>query len=687
MAFLLDLISADAGGCWKARGRRLSGSSGAWLFGFQLEINGSNVTLNNGTILAGGDDNPEITDWKNCDYEYRLEYGDCGSSDCPASAFYVFKVDNCCPGCEVEGIVLDVLGCAIYISGYSNSCNQTSGQPINVWEYSEDGVTWTVVAGQTGTWIEATLTGYYRLKILNSVNGCVCYSNEIYVDCAGGCEGNLNITQGACTLTLNSAPCTNGTYQVIRTSTGNIMQSGTWNGTPIVYNVPSNGSYKFVVTCAGGCVYESTPVAFTGCEPPVCNCVPVLSLNGSNCTLNLSTTNCGGFNAIWQRSVNGTSGWATVQVGGTSHVPTTNQYYRVQMVDPSGACPNVNSNRVQVNCHPSCVCSASISGNGCLITLAHSCAGYTWTFQRSTNGISGWINVQAGGTSHLGLDGLFYRVVLTKSGCPSVTTNVVEAECAPECGCVISLGYNPTLCQLLVNFSEECADLGYSYQLQINTGSGWSAVVSGLVTNEGFLHSVGQNGTYRLVVFGGTGCPPLQSADVVVNCYPACGCSANISVTGCSLELFQSCIGYAWTWQQSDNGTSGWTNVQTGGLTYSGIAGKFYRVVLTKSGCSSVTTNVEEFEGCNAELDYIIPGNVTSGGEITTIVGCEGYTWKWQWFNNSSVWVDAPGGSNVMQYFPPFELCTERFRVIFSKPGCPDFIAWRAGNPIQLNCA
>ncbi len=558
MAFLLDLIEADGGGCWKARGRRLSGSSGAWLFGYQLEINGSNVTLNDGTIIQGGIDNPEITDWLNCDYEYRFEYGDCGSSDCPASAFYVFKVDHCCPGCEVEGITLDVLGCAIYISNYTNNCGQTSGAPIRVWEYSADGITWEILIGQTGTWIEAELSGFYRVKILNSTNGCVCISNEIEVDCGGGCEGNLVVNQGECLITLVSAPCDNGTYQVIRTTTGTIMQSGTWNGTPINYTIPSNGSYKFTVTCSGGCYYESTPIAFNSCEPPICNCVPTLSLNGSNCTLTLSTSNCGGFTAIWQRSANGTSGWTTVQVGGTTHVPNSNQFYRVQMTDDTGVCPSANSNVVLVNCFPSCNCTASISMNGCLVTLSQACEGYSWTFQRSVNGTSGWITAQTDGTTHLGLDGQFYRVVLTKSGCPTVITNVLQADCPPACGCVISLEYNPDLCYIIVNFSEECADLGYSYQLQINTGSGWTVVVSGLVTNEGFLHQIGENGTYRLVVFGGGSCPSLQSADVVVNCYPACGCSANITAIDdpCGFELFHDCTGYTITWQESLNGTS-----------------------------------------------------------------------------------------------------------------------------------
>jgi hypothetical protein len=245
--------------------------------------------------------------------------------------------------------------------------------------------------------------------------------------------------------------------------------------------------------------------------------------------------------------------------------------------------------------------------------------------------------------------------------------------------------YNPTLCNLLINFSEECETLGYSYQLQINTGSGWTVVVSGLVTNEGFLHQVGENGTYRLVVFGGTGCPNLQSADIVVDCWPACDCSANIVVDGCQLQLFQSCVGYSWTWQESDDGTTGWADVQTEGTTYSGTAEKFYRVVLTKIDCADVTTNIEEFEGCSAELDYIIPGDFTSGGEIINLTGCVGYTWKWQWFDSG--YFDAPNGANVMQYFPPVELCGERFSVLFSKPGCPDFRAFRSGNTIQLNCA
>jgi hypothetical protein len=595
--FLKNIIDpVDAGGCWKARGRRLAGSNGAFLHGFQLEIGGSLYTLNDGTILAGGD-NPEVTDWLDCDFEYRFEYGDCGADPCPDEELYIFNVSNCCEQCTDQGITIDQFNCIVYISTYINGCNQTTGAAQRQWFFSSDGITFTPIPGATGTFHQTTQDGFYKVEIYNSINPCICTSNVIEVNCQPSCIGDITTSYNNCVFSLISAPCSNGTWQLLNVGANQIVNSGAWTGVQVNIGIPGNGTYRIILTCSNGCVYTSSDVIITDCDPPACGCTASIAQSG--CVITLTTNDCGGWTPVWQFSANGVSGWTTAQIGGTTFTPNANGFFRVQMTDNIQGCPSFFTNIVNITCVPNCSCVPSLSAQNCVLTLVHNCSGYSFVWQILVG--SNWINVQTGGTTFTGIDGATYRVFFTKSGCAPVVTNSVTVTCPPPCICQIDLEYDTFNCLLTTSFSNDCITAGYSYQLQYrpDPSFGWTVVQSGLVTNNGFTYSPTQNGLYKLVIFGGTGCQPTagESNTISVGCFPACGCTANVTLDlSVGMVLFQDCPGYTWVWQTSSDLGVTWTNVagfnNSVTLPFANlICSNRYRVVLSKANCPDVTTN------------------------------------------------------------------------------------------------
>jgi hypothetical protein len=595
--FLKTIIDpVDAGGCWKARGRRLSGSNAPFVHGFQLEIGGNLVTLNDGTVLPGGD-NPEVTDWLDCLYEYRFEYGDCGADPCPDEELYVFKVDNCCTECDNKTTTITQAGCIVYHNPQTGDTCQVQGFPQRQWQFSIDGVTWNDIPGATGLFYSADNNGFYRLLILNTTDGCPCISNVIELSCLVECVGNLVTSVAGCVFSLVSAPCSNGIWSLINAANNSVVATGAWTGVQVDVTLDFDGTFFFTVECSNGCVYTSGSQTFTGCSPVSCDCAAVL--NQSNCVLFLTVTGCVGYQYIWQRLA--PAGWTTVQIGGVQHTPTFNQQYRVLVNDLNNPECSVITNLVTISCVPNCNCQgAFITTSSCLMFINNTCAGYAWQWEQLINAV--WVVVGGQVLSFQGVDGGTYRVRFTKAGCPPVATAQVTLSCPTPCNCEVLLTQGDSPCGIFVEFSQACSDNNCSYELQYDDGTGFIVVSSGLVPSSlGFFTLVAcnfGNGTWRVVVTGTGCCVGVESNYLELDCcLPPCDCVANITLdNSVGMVLFQDCPGYDWVWQTSADMGVTWTNVagfdNATILPFSAlICSNGYRVVLSKAGCPDVITN------------------------------------------------------------------------------------------------
>jgi len=280
----------------------------------------------------------------------------------------------------------------------------------------------------------------------------------------------------------------------------------------------------------------------------------ILTHNGLG-TLTPTSTSTSPFSFTYTPSVSDIGQTRTITVTtnnplGSPCIPTVMFYEIIVNANPTVAITSSNS--------PMCVNNTR--------SLTGTPAGGTWS-------VSGPATLSGNSVLATGAGNIIITYTVTSNGCTGSSSQTIVSNITP------STPVANIVCSNGTGTINVTAPTGAGYEYSIN-GTTWqgSNTFSGLANNTYTIYA-------RL-----NGC--TNSTTVAVNCQ-SCACTASIAITtDCSMSLTQNCTGYSWTWQESINGTSGWTNVQTNGSSYSGVSGRFYRVVLTKATCTDVITNI-----------------------------------------------------------------------------------------------
>ena len=380
----------------------------------------------------------------------------------------------------------------------------------------------------------------------------------------------------------------------------------------------------------------------------------------------------------WQQSANGTSGWSNVTTGTggtttsyTSAALSATTYYRA--VVTSGVCSSVNSNVVTITVNPASVAGTAgsdqtiCSGATAALTLTGQTGTIQW--QQSANGTSGWSNVTTGTgatttnyTSAALSATTYYRAGVTSGVCSSVNSNVVIITVNPT-SVAGTAGSNQTICSgatVSITLTGQTGTI--QWQQSANGTSGWSNVTTGTGATTTSYTSAALSATtyYRAVVTSGV-CSSVNSNVVTVTVNPtSVAGTAGSDQTICYNQTASLTLtGQTGTiqWQQSANGTSGWSNVTTGtGATTANYtsaalsATTYYRAVVSSGVCSSVNSNVVTVI---VNQPSVNPSSITGSLSIclgasttlTAVGGTLGVGANYQWGTGSVVGTNPISGA------------------------------------------
>jgi hypothetical protein len=636
------------------------------------------------------------------------------------------SVDNpnvCVGGSSlITSEILD--GSGVYNYQWQQSANGSSGW-ANV-PSGGNGPTYNVPTSVAGT-------TYYRMLLTDLSNGCNDPMSNVV---------NVVVTpQPTVSITVdNPVVCIGGSSTITSTvSNGSGFFLYQWqtspNGSSSWTNVITggNGPNYNVPTASAGTAYYRIVVTdlSNNCNDPISNNVQVtiqeqasvtiaatnevVCINGSSVINSTISNGSGLYNYQWQQSANGTSGWVNVPSGGNAasyNVPTAiagTTYYRLLLTDLGNGCNDPMSNVVNVVVNPQPTVSVSVDnpvvcvgGSSTITSTLNNGSGFfNYQWQQSANGTSGWANVPSGGNGPgynvpTGVAGTtYYRLVVTDlaNGCNDPISNVVNVAVhnQPEVSIsvdndLVCVGGTSLLTAVITNGSGF-----YNYQWQSSIDNSNWVSISPNGTNASYTSVATGAGTtyYRLLLTDlSNGCtdPVSNSVTITVVNQPTVSISVdnpNVCIGGTSLitsEILEGSGVYNYQWQQSANGSSGWSNVSSGGNgpTYNvptSVAGTtYYRMLLTdlSNGCTDPISNVVNVVVTPQPTVSIAVNNpvVCVGGSstITSTVsnGSGFFLYQWQISpDGSSAWTNVTVGGSGPNYNVPTAVAgTAFYRII-----------------------
>ena len=330
--------------------------------------------------------------------------------------------------------------------------------------------------------------------------------------------------------------------------------------------------------------------------------------------------------------------------------------------------------------------SASASGG--------SGGGYTYQWQYSNNGSSGWTNISgATSTSYDPPGGLtasrWYRRRVQR-GTGTAYTSSVKVTVNPQLASG-SVGGAQTICYggdpgNLANFGSPSGGNGsyvYQWQYSANGSSGWTNISGANSSSYNPPGGLTASRWYRRRV---QSCGETQYANTVkvtVNAQLASG-SISGTQTICyngdpnTLGNSSSASGgdgsYAYQWQYSANGSSGWTDISGGtSTTYNPPGGltadRWYRRRVISCGQTKYSASIKVTVN-----PVLVAGSISgdqsivSGGDPTVLSstgsasgGSGSYAYQWQYSaNGSGGWTNISGATST-SYDPPSGLNVERW--------------------------
>ncbi|MGB4848215.1 MAG: hypothetical protein WBP41_09880, partial [Saprospiraceae bacterium] len=659
----------------------------------------------------------------------------CGSS--VSNAVSVIIVNQPSVTISVNNPIICIGGTSTITSTITNG----SGSYAFQWQSSPTGNNpWT----NTGTNSSAlNLTGtvagttYYRVIVDDLSNGC---NNPV--------SSSLSVVvQSGPTVTLSAdqdSVCLFGAVEITPTILNGsglynyVWQSSASSGGPwSTISGASNPTYTPSTATAGVTWYRVMITDLgSGCNDPVSNgvriavynqptlsiqlAVPVVCVGGVALITSNITNGSGLFSYQWQVSPDGSSGWTNIASGGNGanyNVPTTgisSSFYRLILTDNVANCDDPQSNNIQVNVvSPSNVTINAPDDTVCIgaitiitSTITGGSGIFTYQWQQSLNGTTGWANVPANGTNPtytvptLVAQRFYYRLVLTDqaNGCadPISAATPVTVQSDPILNASAN---NPILCiggssVISTTVTGGSGDFSYQWQTSPNGTSGWGNVASG-GTGPTYNVPTGTVGTfyYRIILIdNANGCddPAPVVVSIQVNSQPAVTISAtntNLCIGGSSTinSTVTNGSGFlTYQWQSSPNGST-WSNIASGGTgaSYAVPTGSpnstFYRVLVTDAGngCNDPVSNTVQVVVQSQPTVTIAIDNpvvcVTGSALITSTIlnGTNLISYQWQSSPNGSTgWVNITVNGNAATYVPLTNLAgTTYYRVIVTDAG------------------
>lgn len=449
-----------------------------------------------------------------------------------------YRVNVTCsgpPSCSAIGTITFIPPCTstVTLSNTSPTITSTvtgcSGATINyTWE-RWNGTSWVFISSVSTTnttqSITPTVSGLHRVSTLCSgcssqasitftlPNPCAGYSANMTGTFTTMCQGDSR-TFGR-TTTGGTAPFT----QQWTLNSTNVGTATTYNFTPA-----TTGLYSLVITVtdANGCVFvDSRSISVVVCCGMTVALAPNTQSVCQNQDANFTASQTGGtlpvtYNWTSQLPPSGPIGQGSGATKTLNFAATGTYTIQVTGTAANGCTSQATSTLTVTNC-TNCVCTPTLSLNGCVLTgtfTGAGCANFTYQLQYSASG-TGWGSVASGNASsggtfnHTPSSNGFYRCVIngTPNGCGTTTTPDISVNCVTTCGCTgRSLSYNTSTC--ILSWTAPCAT--YTSDLERFNGTNWVYIT------QTSPHNPTQNGDYRVVYRKG-GCPDVISNTVTVN--------------------------------------------------------------------------------------------------------------------------------------------------------------------------
>ncbi|OEK02289.1 hypothetical protein BFP97_12505 [Roseivirga sp. 4D4] len=551
--------------------------------------------------------------------------------------------------------------------GSSSNASGCYGTLAYQWQISTNNSSWSNISGATSSTYNPpaglTSSRWYRRRV--SANGTTKYTSSVKVTVlpaltAGSITGAQTICYngdpGTLTTTAGASNGLNGySYQWQYSTNGSNNWTNISGATGTSYNPPSgltsNRWYRRRVISCGQTKYTSSikVTVLPALTAGAINNAQTVCYNGDPSTLGNATppTNGqGGYIYQWQYSNNGSSGWTNIggAVSSTYNPPsglTSDRWYRRQ-VQSCGQTKQTSAVKVTVLAPLNAgaingaetICyngDPGILGNA--TSPSNSTEGYSYQWQYSTNGSSGWTNI-SGATSSTynppsGLTASrWYRRRVQSCGQTAYTANI-KITVLPQLNAG-AINNAQTVCyngdpSTLGEATPPTNGLsGYSYQWQISTNnSSWSNISgatsstynppSGLTADRWYRRRVISCGQTKYTSSVKVTVLPQLNAGAINNAQTVCY-NGDPSTLGNATPPSNGQGGYSYQWQISTNNSS-WTDISgansstynpPGGMT----ADRWYRREVVSCGQTKYTSSVKV-----TVLDPLVAGTI--GGAQT----------------------------------------------------------------------
>ncbi|HJW29258.1 MAG TPA: hypothetical protein VJ508_08385, partial [Saprospiraceae bacterium] len=623
-----------------------------------------------------------------------------------------------------------------------------TGPTTYQWQFNNAG-TWTNVGTNQNTYTTPVLstTGTYTYRALITQDaGCAVQSADVNISVVA--DPTVSVSAN------NPSICVGGTSTLTATvsgGTGTItyqwqeLVGSTWNNvgsnqntytTPIL-NTSGTYTYRVLVTQNPGCFAQSSNAVEVVVNDPAVITQPsnITECVGGTSTMTVTIT--GGTGTItyqWQSSPDGSTGWANATGTGSTTAtytpPSTSAgttFYRVLINATGNGCGQAVSANATATIVPDLsVTTQPTNVNECIggtatmtLTVTGGTGTISYQWQSSPDGTTGWVNATGTGSTtsiftppSTVASTTYYRVLInaTGDGCGQAVSNTATAIISPDL-VITSQPTGITECvggtnTMTVTVTGGAGTIQYQWQSSLDGSTGWANATGTGSTSAVFTPpSTAPGTTYYRVVVGATG----SGCDQVISNSATAVISPDLSITsqpnnvnecvGGSDQMNAAVTGGTGTitnqWQQSLNGTNGWSNSSGPGNTTtiytpdsSTPGSTFYRmvVVASSSGCDQVISNNALAVISPDLLVTTQPTNVNEcvGGTNTMTVVVTGgsgtITYQWQSSPDGSTgWVNATGtGSTSTTFTPPSTAPgTTYYRVLInaSNSGCDQAVS------------